>query len=574
VYITVGTTEKIDYAMDVLKLPRSRIFSSRNDSFVADVMRETNGRGVDVVLNSLSGPLLHASWKCVAEFGKMIELSKTDLSGFGKLDMEPFLLNRSYCCVDIAAMMLRRPLVIQSILRRTLQFVEEGKLRAPEKVSVFQAVDVESAFRLLGNGDHIGKVVVSMPGDPSSIPARAPVPKTLALDPNATYVITGGLGGLGRSVATWMAEKGARSIVFLSRSAGTRQTDLDFLAELASMGCSGIAVSGQVNCIEDVNKAIALSPNPIKGVVHFAMVQREGSAVTLDYDDWTAAIAPKVDGAWNLHNALLDRQLDFFVMSSSVLTITNQPGESNYGAATSFLEAFCQYRRGLGLPASTLLICPMSEVGFIEDNPAAMRKVRSGGFTFLAEREFLDFMDYTIQHQMPDDSQTTTERDGNVERSQPWSDGGYVAMGIRAEIPLSDPRCKLAWRCDPRFGTYHNLRADVVGGETQTANPTAELLARAKESPDLLDEAETLTFLAVEIGRRIHSIMMNDDADVDVALTPQQIGVDSLMAVELRRWWKLTFGLDLTPLEIMGSGCLAELGVLTVTKLKAKWAEE
>jgi len=118
--MTVGTQEKIDYAVNVLGVARDHIFNSRDDSFLQDVMRATNGQGVDIVLNSLSGPLLHASWKCVAEFGKMIELSKSDLSGHGSLDMEPFLLNRSFCCVDMAVLSLKRREVAQQLVSQIL----------------------------------------------------------------------------------------------------------------------------------------------------------------------------------------------------------------------------------------------------------------------------------------------------------------------------------------------------------------------------------------------------------------------------------------------------------------------
>ena len=109
IFTTVGSEPKVQYLMEKFNIPRNRIFHSRNDSFRNDVKRETRGRGVDVVLNSLSGELLHASWKCVAEFGTMIELGKRDLAGFGKLDLEVFLPNRSFCCVDIGHAIREKP---------------------------------------------------------------------------------------------------------------------------------------------------------------------------------------------------------------------------------------------------------------------------------------------------------------------------------------------------------------------------------------------------------------------------------------------------------------------------------
>lgn len=100
-YVTVGNDEKVEFLMDTFNIPRNRIFNSRDKSFVDGVMRETGGLGIDVILNSLSGELLHATWGCVAEFGTLVEIGKRDLIGGGKLDMEPFLANRSYCCIDI-----------------------------------------------------------------------------------------------------------------------------------------------------------------------------------------------------------------------------------------------------------------------------------------------------------------------------------------------------------------------------------------------------------------------------------------------------------------------------------------
>lgn len=112
IFVTVSTEEKVEYLVSIMRLPRNRIFSSRNTSFASRVMQETQGRGVDLALNSLSGELLHQTWRCIAEFGMMVEIGKRDLIGAGKLDMDVFLANRSYCCVDLDQMCAQKPLVI------------------------------------------------------------------------------------------------------------------------------------------------------------------------------------------------------------------------------------------------------------------------------------------------------------------------------------------------------------------------------------------------------------------------------------------------------------------------------
>jgi NADPH:quinone reductase-like Zn-dependent oxidoreductase len=113
IYTTVGNEEKVAYLMEELKIPRSRIFDSRSSSFVNDVLRETQGKGVDLALNSLSGELLHATWRCIAKWGTMVEIGKRDLLGAAKLDMDVFLANRNYCCVDVDQMRDERPEVLE-----------------------------------------------------------------------------------------------------------------------------------------------------------------------------------------------------------------------------------------------------------------------------------------------------------------------------------------------------------------------------------------------------------------------------------------------------------------------------
>lgn len=113
IYATVGNEEKVQYLINTFGIPRNRIFNSRNTSFVEDILRETGDKGVDLALNSLSGELLHATWKCIAEFGKMVEIGKRDLIGSAKLDMSIFAANRSYCCVDLDQICVKRPTVVK-----------------------------------------------------------------------------------------------------------------------------------------------------------------------------------------------------------------------------------------------------------------------------------------------------------------------------------------------------------------------------------------------------------------------------------------------------------------------------
>ena len=167
-------------------------------------------------------------------------------------------------------------------MKRWIEMYSQRRIGPIQPMAVFKPKDIEQSFRYIQKGDHIGKAVVSIPTDLSTIPSTSSV-KALSFDPAASYLLTGGLGGLGRSIASWMVERSARHLVFLSRSAGRSDADKAFFAELQSAGCSVTAIEGKAEDIGDINTAKLKASRPIKGVLHLAMVLRVGLiAVVVD----------------------------------------------------------------------------------------------------------------------------------------------------------------------------------------------------------------------------------------------------------------------------------------------------
>ncbi|KAL2272522.1 hypothetical protein FJTKL_06515 [Diaporthe vaccinii] len=188
----------------------------------------------------------------------------------------------------------------------------------------------------------------------------------------------------------------------------------------------------------------------------------DGTIANSTWSQWDEVKRVKIDGAWNLHKTLKDQPLDFFWLASSVVTVVGQPGQGNYSAASTYIEAFAQYRRGLGLPASVLNICPVKGVGFVADNAQAMRNTKAQGIYFLGEREYLDYVDHTILSNKPGQKAL----DSGAPSSQPplaWKDDGQVIMGLRSELHLEDPNNRCNWRRDRRMGSYHNIRSGQAG---------------------------------------------------------------------------------------------------------------
>ncbi|XDG09180.1 hypothetical protein ABKA04_008795 [Annulohypoxylon sp. FPYF3050] len=513
VYATVGNDEKVQFLLDNCHIPRNRIFNSRNDSFVEGIMRETNGVGVDLVLNSLSGELLHATWTCVAEFGSMIEIGKRDLIGNGKLDMNTFLANRSYCCVDIDQLW-KKPPVMAGLIRATLEFYEKGLTTSIQPVKTFSAAEAADAFR------YMQKV--------------------------------GGLGGLGRAISAWMVDHGAGELIYLSRSAGEGQGDALFVNELKSMSCDVKLVKGDVTDFEDVAKAISSASYPLRGIIQMSMVLRDQNFEAMTFDEWNVVVAPKVQGTWNLHNATVTAgvDLDFFVLFSSLSGIIGQPGQANYASGNTFLDAFAQYRNGMGLAASVVDIGAVEEIGFISSQQGLMNKMKSSGFKGVTEQELLDAMALATA---PSKSRQ------HLTNSSQFVDGNTFVLGLASTIPLSSSANRAVWREDRRMAAYHN--ASSGGGDAASSNETLKtFLATVKADPSLLKAAESSKTLALEIGKKLFDLLLKPQEDLNTSLSLVDLGLDSLVALELRAWWKQVFSFDISVLEMLGMGSLDALG--------------
>ncbi|OLN81992.1 Lovastatin diketide synthase LovF 19, partial [Colletotrichum chlorophyti] len=390
IFCTVGSEEKIEYLMNVFDIPRNHIFNSRDSSFLPGILTATDGRGVDVVLNSLSGELLHESWKCVAKFGTMVEIGKRDFIGKAELAMDRFENNRTFVGLDHTELWAHKTKVSSRVLNNIMELCALGKLGSIAPIKTFEAAKVEEAFRYMQKGQHIGKIVVSIPEKQETHALEAePARRELVLRGDRTYVFAGGLGGLGQSIATYLAEKGARHLIFFSRSATKfAESNPEFFEELQSLGCATLVVSGSINNKADVEKVVSLATDPIGGVLQAAM---DANFVDMTFDAWQTAVLPKVLGTWNFEEALKmqEEPLDFFFLFSSVSGTAGQIGQANYAAGNTFMDAYVQYRQAQGLACSTLAIGIMEDVGFLARERHSSRHCALRRFTSCTSRTFL-----------------------------------------------------------------------------------------------------------------------------------------------------------------------------------------
>jgi NADP-dependent 3-hydroxy acid dehydrogenase YdfG/aryl carrier-like protein len=398
-------------------------------------------------------------------------------------------------------------------------------------------------------GIHLGKIVVSIRDPDGQVNLDGQVQnrrEPTQFANSSSYLLVGGLGGLGRALSVWMAEHGARHFIYLSRSAGANQEHLDFAKELASMGCRVDFVQGSVSKLEDVTKAITLAQTQgqLKGIFQMSMVNRDQNLTRMTLEDWNQAVDPKVTGTWNLHNAALSVgvELDFFVLFSSLSGMFGQPGQSNYAGANTFLDAFSQYRLSLGLPACAVGIGAVEEVGCLAVRESVMQRFKATGILgdTISVCELLQGMELAIK--------STTNKSSN-----------NFCIGLRSKVPLNDPGNRALWKKDIRTAVFHNK--DTTSNKSGTSSDGLKsFVAAAKNNPTLLVQPDSAHFLAVEIGKKVFSFLLKSEDDLHTWCSLSDLGMDSLVAIEVRQWWKMTFEFDISVLEMMGMGTLDALG--------------
>jgi aryl carrier-like protein len=270
-------------------------------------------------------------------------------------------------------------------------------------------------------------------------------------------------------------------------------------------------------------------------------------------------LQPKVDGTWNLHRQFESVELDFFVLFSSISGIVGQWGQANYSSANTFLDAFVRYRRSLNLAASVIDIGIMADVGYVSQNQAFLEQFRASGFHTLDEQDLLTALHIAINNSHPG----RTHDDAVAELSQ-------FAIGLRSTKPLDDPGNRTTWKRDIRMAMFRSMELTSHQNVSSTSADLKQFLSSVAANPTILDLPESLGVLTREIGRTIYSFMLRSEEDMDVSQSLTTIGVDSLVSIEIRNWWKRSLGLEISVLEIMTSGSIARLGEVAVERLRAK----
>ena len=274
IFATVGTLEKKRLLMAKYNIAEDNIFSSRDSTFYKGVMAMTQGRGVDVIMNSLSGEALRLTWNCIAPFGRFIELGKRDFTINSRLEMRHFEKNVSFTGLDV-------PLDSQlgekkKIWKEIMNLYQKGSIRAPFPITVFGMSELEKALRIMQSGKHMGKMILK-PQLGEKVRVAPSTMNSLLLREDASYLLIGGLGGIGRATACWMLRQGARNFVFASPSGSEKQKAKETVALLEEQGAQVSVFKCDISNVKDLDQLLDHSKRdmpPIRGMIHSALVSK------------------------------------------------------------------------------------------------------------------------------------------------------------------------------------------------------------------------------------------------------------------------------------------------------------
>jgi len=364
IFATAGSEERRELLRN---MGVEHVYDSRSTEFAEQIRRDTDGYGVDVVLNALTGAAQRAGLELLAIGGRFVEIGKCDVYGNTRLGLFPFRRNLTFYYVDLALMAVSNPHRVSDLLRTVYRLVADGELPLP-RYTEYPLADAASAIRVMSAAQHTGKLLLTVPRTGSSS-VVVPPEQIQVFRRDGSYLISGGLGGLGLFLAEKMATAGCGRIVLTSRSQPT-VTTLETIERIRAMGADVVVECGDIAEAATAQRLVATATAtglPLRGVLHAAAVVEDATLTNITDElierDW----APKVYGAWNLHSALqeaaAEQSLDWFCSFSSAAALVGSPGQGAYAAANSWVDAFTLWRRAQGLPATAIAWGAWAQIG-------------------------------------------------------------------------------------------------------------------------------------------------------------------------------------------------------------------
>ena len=505
------------------------VIDSRRGDFADAVMQLTGRRGVDVVLNALAGEAIPMGLACLAEGGRFIEIGKRDIYQNSRIPLWPLRRNASFHVVAMDAVFAGDESLTRQMLAELTNLVERRVLR-PLPYRVFPANCVDAAFRLMATGKHIGKVVVSF-SEPF-VPRRGePLVPKFEIKPDGCYLITGAFGGYGKVLATWLVSCGARYLVLSSRSGAASPQAEAFVRSLRDRGATVQIVRADVSSAQDVARLfteVRSTGRPLRGVFHLAMVIDDAPLAALTRERMASVIGPKALGAWWLHQATREMALDCFVLFSSMSSIFGNPAQGNYSAANAFLDSLAYHRRALGFPALTINWGVLGGEGYVARNERVAEFLAKQGTTELSPAEVISILESSLRAGTPQVAAVRVD----------WAKWGTFFRGLQES--------RLFKR------VFASIQSQETNGATSDWRIKIEAVAAAEKEAVIAQAVREVVGAVL----RVKPDSLRDDQPLT------DLGLDSLMGVEIESSLELAIGVALPPTSLMRARTIGQIATL------------
>ena len=467
----------------------AHVFDSRSTAFGAEILEATGGSGVDVVLNSLTGEgFIDASLSCLVRGGRFVELARVDI--FSEEEMAAARPDVAYTILKLDVLKEHDPAVPGAALRRVMERLAAGKLR-PLTYSRWPLTETGPAMKCMRAARHLGKIVLT----------AAPLERG-RLRPDRTFLVTGGMGGIGCAVAGWLADRGARAIVLNGR----RAPDPAAEEAIAVLRERGVRMQVELADVTDADAVDAMLVRidrelpPLGGVIHSVGVLADSALGNQSWEKFEQVLWPKMLGAWHLHRATEHRELDLFLLFSSIVGTMGNAGQANHAAANAFLDQLAAHRRARGLPGQAIAWGAWSGLGEAEEQRERITRQRAAfGGGWFTPQQGLRALDRLVR------------------------DDPAAAVVMAMDWPV------FAEAVESRPTLLEELLAAPVDAEAEAAGEVEDLPTRLRAAPAADREPLLVSFLQREV-----QAVLRLPSPPAPAVGFFDLGMDSLMAVELR----------------------------------------
>jgi NADPH:quinone reductase-like Zn-dependent oxidoreductase len=569
VFAVAGSPDKVRFLVETIDLLPSHVFLARDMAELARAVTATQNGGFDVILSTAHGEMLYETIKALAPLGHLIDIGRLDVNDAQAVGLELFQKSASFSSFDLARVVDRDPQLGAELIQAVDEHYRAGRISPIRPLAASDISQLDQTLLTFSKGTHIGKLVVTFQ-NPDSLVRMVQAPPPASFDPEACYVITGGLSGLGRSIIQWMSDRGARDLVVLSRRGGSAPEAQTLVDALAEHGVRIRPIACDLGSQEQVLRAIqeASADRPLKGVVHCAVSYQDISFDKLSLEGWRDGLAAKVRGTWNLHEATKSLPLDFFVMTTSILSVLSFATQGAYTAANNFQDQFARYRRRLGLPATAAQFGLVNDVGHLSTDTTTLELMARNKVMTLPESYFHRLLEPAfLGRDAPQGIESDPLAAATYVTYMAANERNDVEMGLRSAAP---PR----WYSDARVS--HVIRAfdDAMQGDANGAGPTGEAEggrfatarlrrdfeeaalragAATSETEQLEHRAHALERVIAGITATVSAMLLVEPSTINVARAVSDHGIDSLIAAELRNWFYLAFGSKISMVDLLDS---------------------